>query len=102
MEIKLMNSYLILSVSLILVSLLLHIRLRLKWINTKILLLVFLILFVMMIIFNSYLTGLPIVMYNSNSILNIRVGSIPIEDFGYLISAVILIPALYEKFNSEK
>ena len=40
--------------------------------------------------------------YNNVSMLNLKLGSIPIEDFGYLVAVVILVPALFEKFDNEK
>ncbi len=55
-----------------------------------------------MVVFDSYLTRIPIVMYNNVSMLNLKLGSIPIEDFGYLVAVVILVPALFEKFDNEK
>lgn len=48
-----------------------------------------------MIIFDSYLTALPIVRYNSERILGLRVGTIPIEDFAYLAVALVLAPSIY-------
>jgi lycopene cyclase domain-containing protein len=60
------------------------------------------ILLVCMLLFDTYLTALPIVLYNSNSILGVRLGSIPVEDFGYLVIVVLLGPALYEYFYNEK
>ena len=97
-----MYNYLTLSISLILVSVLLFLRLHLKLVDTKVLLILSLIMLLTMLIFDSYLTRLPIVMYNNVSILNVKLGSIPIEDFGYLFAVVILVPALFEKFNNEK
>lgn len=41
------------------------------------------ITFVLFFIFNYILTSLPIVTYNPNAILNIRILTIPIEDFFY-------------------
>ncbi len=57
-----------------------------------------------MLIFDTYLTALPIVEYNKNLVLGIRIGSIPIEDFGYLLVVVLLGPALLERFiqNEER
>lgn len=96
-----MYSYLILSMSLILVSVLLFVRLRLRIVNPKILVILTIIMLIMMLFFDTYLTSLPIVMYNNSLTLGIKIGSIPIEDFGYLVAVIILIPALYEKFNEE-
>jgi len=52
-----------------------------------------------MLIFNSYLTGLPIVRYNTSNTLGVRIGTMPIEDFAYLIVAIILAPGLYSYFG---
>lgn len=75
---------------------------RLKFKYKKALLILLAVLTVCMIVFDTYLTGLPIVLYNSNSILGLKVGTIPIEDFGYLIVLVVLAPALFELFSNEK
>ena len=40
-------------------------------------------------------------MYNSNHILGVKLGSIPIEDFSYLIAAVIIVPVVYELMSDE-
>ena len=55
-----------------------------------------------MLIFNTYLTSLPIVMYNMNSILGLKVLTFPIEDIGYLLVAVVLLPPLFEKLSNEE
>lgn len=75
---------------------------RLKFEHKRTLLIVFAILLMSMLVFDTYLTGLPIVLYNSNSILGLKLGTIPIEDFGYLIVVVVLAPALFEIFSDEK
>ena len=62
----------------------------------------FLISFGLMLGFNTYLTALPIVVYNMNSILNIRIITFPIEDIGYLVAVVLLLPALYNKLCDER
>ena len=77
-------------------------RLHLKLVDSKILFALCFIMITTMLVFDSYLTSLPIVMYNSISTLNIKLGSIPVEDIGYLIAVIVLIPALFEKFDDEK
>ncbi len=55
------------------------------------------IFMVCMVLFDSYLTGLPIVVYNAHAISGIMIGTIPIEDFFYgfaLILTVFSIPSL--------
>lgn len=68
---------------------------------SKIFGLTFLVGFGLMLVFNTYLTGLPIVVYNINSILGFRILTFPVEDIGYLIAVVILLPPLYKKLSYE-
>ena len=67
----------------------------------KVTLYTFIVSFLLMLGFNTYLTALPIVVYNMNSILNIRIITFPIEDIGYLVAVVLLLPALYNKLCDE-
>lgn len=53
-----------------------------------------------MLLFNSYLTALPIVRYNSERILGWRLGTIPLEDFAYLAVALVLTPTIYTYLKS--
>jgi lycopene cyclase domain-containing protein len=50
-------------------------------------------------VFNFVLTALPVVVYNPNAILNIRVGTIPIEDFFYNFTLLTLYAAVYGSFR---
>ena len=61
-----------------------------------------LISLVSMLVFNTYLTALPIVMYNVNLTLNVKIFTFPIEDVGYLIVATIMLPLLFEKLSNER
>lgn len=97
-----MTKYLTIGLSLIAVSILIKLRLRTQWPSKKLLLLLFLSLFVSTIIFDNYLTGLPIVMYNDSLISGVKLGTIPIEDFSYIVALVIIIPSFYEYFNEKK
>ena len=56
------------------------------------------VLYVLMIGFNTYLTALPIVEYNSEHILGVRIITWPIEDLAYLLVAAILSPSLFTVF----
>jgi len=40
--------------------------------------------------------------YNVNSILGIKILTFPIEDIGYLIMVLLLLPPLFEKLSDEK
>lgn len=59
------------------------------------------ILLVSTIIFDWYLTTLPLVRYNSNSLLGLFLGPIPLEDFAYVIVVILVGPALYEYFYEQ-
>jgi len=50
---------------------------------------------VLFFIFNYFLTALPIVIYSPNSILNIRILTIPFEDFFYNFCMLTLYLAVY-------
>jgi len=52
------------------------------------------------LIFNGYLTGRPVVLYGEAYQLGIRIGTIPIEDFGYGLSLILLATIFYEKFKT--
>jgi lycopene cyclase domain-containing protein len=47
---------------------------------------------------NGYLTGRPIVLYNSQEFLGIRVGTIPLEDFFYGFGLIAITIVLWEYF----
>lgn len=81
-----------------LVGLLYNVKLK----ADKVTLYTFVVSFILMLGFNTYLTALPIVVYNMNSILNIRIITFPIEDIGYLVAVVLLLPALYNKLCDEQ
>lgn len=52
------------------------------------------------LIFNGYLTARPVVLYDSQYQLDFRVLTIPIEDFGYGFSLMLLCLIIYEKLRS--
>jgi lycopene cyclase domain-containing protein len=54
------------------------------------------------IIVNGILTSLPIVEYNSEHILNIRILNIPIEDFSYLFLMLLMAITIYEKLKESR
>ncbi len=52
------------------------------------------------LLLNGYLTAVPIVIYHDPYYLGIRLGSIPIEDFFYMLAIVLLVLSLWEKLKS--
>ncbi len=62
-------------------------------------LLIFLaIALLLILIFNSYLTWRPIVLYGKAYQLGLRLGTIPLEDIGNGLSLILLATIFYEKF----
>lgn len=55
------------------------------------------LLTILMLIFNGYLTARPVVSYNPSYQLNIRIFTIPVEDFLYGYSHIFLTTMIYEK-----
>ncbi len=58
-------------------------------------------LFVVTLIFNGYLTARPVVLYDEQYQLGVRLGTIPLEDFGYGFSLVLLVTIIYEKLKAQ-
>lgn len=52
-----------------------------------------------MLIVNGLLTSKPVVYYNPNEIIGLRLGSIPVEDFLYNMTMMLMCVGLYEWFN---
>ena len=51
------------------------------------------------LVFDNLIVGLEIVGYNPSLISGLRLGYAPIEDFGYLLTGSVLIPALWQRFG---
>ena len=65
-------------------------------------LLAYLISIFPMLIVNGFLTSLPVVIYNNDFNSSIRLGSIPIEDFGYNFILLAMCIGLYDWLQSRK
>ncbi len=57
--------------------------------------------FVFFFLFNSILTAIPVVSYSEWAILNLRIGSIPIEDFWYNFLLLSLALIIYFKMSNQ-
>lgn len=55
------------------------------------------VLYLAMAVFNTYLTILPIVQYDTTKILGVKILTWPIEDMAYLVVALYVGPALYSR-----
>jgi lycopene cyclase domain-containing protein len=55
---------------------------------------------IFIIIFNGYLTARPVVLYGEAYQLGLRLGTIPIEDFGYGYSLILAVTVVYEKLKA--
>ncbi len=51
--------------------------------------------------FNYYLTSRPVVLYNNSLNTNVRLLTIPVEDFAYSICLITLVVMLYEHMSSK-
>ena len=60
------------------------------------------VMFLFKTVVNGYLTGRPIVLYGEEFFLNIRIGTIPIEDFLFGFSLMTLSVALWEYFSGRQ
>jgi len=60
------------------------------------------ILLALTAIFDSIIIGAGIVGYDTEKILGLYVGLAPIEDFFYAILAIVIVPALWNIFDSKK
>lgn len=59
-------------------------------------------LLVLTALFDNLIIGIGMVGYDPTKILGIKIGLAPIEDFGYTIMGVYLIPELWSIFNSRE
>jgi len=60
-----------------------------------------LIIFGFKLLVNGFLTGKEVVIYNPSFFLGLRVGSIPLEDFGFGFSMVMMTIVLWEHFKKD-
>jgi lycopene cyclase domain-containing protein len=61
-----------------------------------------LILILLMLIFNGFLTARPVLLYNPEYQLDFRIFTIPIEDFFYCYSLIFFVIILFEKLKRRK
>ena len=61
-----------------------------------------LLLLGLFLIFNSVLTGLPIVTYGSDAIVGLRIGDIPIEDFYFNFAFINLFLLVFNRVDSPR
>ncbi|MBP9827045.1 hypothetical protein KBC99_01030 [Candidatus Saccharibacteria bacterium] len=55
--------------------------------------------YVLMVVFNTYLTALPIIRYDFAKTMGFTIITWPIEDIAYLVVALYMTPVLYTWFN---
>ncbi len=54
------------------------------------------------LVFNSYLTGRPVVHYGEPYILGVRIGTVPVEDFAYGLSLVWAAMIVYQRSQGRR
>ncbi len=73
--------------------------LRLNLLADRRLYLFSLIVILLTLLFNSYLTARPVVLYDPSFQLNLRIGTIPVEDFVYGLCHNLLAVMVYERLK---
>lgn len=68
-------------------------RMRRGWWHPLVVLGSFVALLAMTIVFDNVIIGLGLVDYDASRITGLRIGLVPIEDLGYPIAAVVIVPA---------
>lgn len=58
------------------------------------------VLLAIFVVFNSILTALPVITYGENSIIGLRVGTIPLEDFWFNFALINLFLVVYNKITA--
>ncbi len=98
-----MATYLILNiVFLIVIAIILYpITTKLK-VNMKVWSLLFSVLIILTLVFDSIIIKLGIVAYDSTKISGLRLGLAPFEDFFYTLLVIILVPSLWLYFNERR
>lgn len=69
------------------------------WLCRKSSLLFLAVVSVLTLVFNGYLTWRPVVVYNSAVMTNLRIGTVPVEDFFYGLGLLCGIVMVYEVFE---
>ena len=59
----------------------------------------YLVVLIPFFIINGLLTGIPVVIYNPAENMNVHVGTIPLEDFFYLMALVLMNVGFFEYFK---
>lgn len=60
------------------------------------------VLLILTAIFDSILIGAGVVGYDPQKIIGLHVGLAPVEDFFYAVLAVIIVPALWNLFDTKR
>lgn len=73
--------------------------LKVRWLNNFYV--AYLVALVPFYIINGILTSLPVVLYNNDQNMGIRLGTIPVEDHFYLMALLLMNIGLFEYFKSK-
>ncbi|MCX5711615.1 MAG: lycopene cyclase domain-containing protein [Candidatus Omnitrophica bacterium] len=94
-----MKEYTFLTIISVLAAILLNNILKIGLLRNKLFYLFLLIIIGFKFLVNGFLTGKGIVLYNPKYFLSIRAGSIPLEDFLFGFSMVLLTIIFWEHFK---
>jgi len=96
------KEYTILAVLSVFVVILFDLILRTRLVLSRKFWVFWVVMFIIIFIINGYLTWRPIVTYGSDFFLNIRLFTIPIEDFLYGFSLLTGNIVIWEYYNKKK
>ncbi len=94
-----MKEYTLLSILFLILAILMDYRYKTNLLKNKLFYLFLAIIFGFKLVVNGYLTSYPIVIYNPLMFLGIRLGSIPVEDFIFGASMVIMTIVFWESIE---
>jgi len=97
-----MKEYTLLSILSVFLVLMLDIFLRTNLRKRKLFWFFILVIILFKFIVNGYLTGKNIVIYNPVFFMDLRIGSIPVEDFIFGFSMVTLTIIFWEYFRKQR
>lgn len=96
-----MKEYLLINIAFLVVILHLDLSLKTKLFVNRKFWYFHIIVFLLAIIIDNYLSGRPIVIYNSEIITNVRLGYVPIENFLFGFDLLTLNLILFEFTNKK-
>lgn len=97
-----MKEYTILAVISVILAVVIDFTLKIRVLRNPLFYLFIIIIFGFKLLVNGYLTATNIVSYNPYFYLGLRLGSIPVEDFIFGFSMVVMATDFWEYFRNKR